>query len=74
MDVFKYKCMKCGTLSDEKSWIKQSMESIGTTEDDIEPLSNIDFDHLEYNGHGYDCPNCLQVCYTNEEDIEKIKI
>lgn len=71
--MFKYKCTKCNTISDEKLWIKQSMESIGTTEDDIEPLSNIDFDDLEHNAHGYDCPSCLKVCYTDEGDIEKIK-
>lgn len=68
-----YKCMKCKTISDEKAWIKASMESIGTTEDDIEPLSNIDFDNPNHSPHGYDCPNCLEVCFTDEGDIKRIK-
>lgn len=68
----KYRCTKCKVISEEKSWIKQSMESIGTTEDDIEPISNIDIDDSEHDPHGYNCPNCLEVCFTDEGDIEKV--
>ena len=69
-----YMCMKCGEASDEKAWIEQSIKSLGETgtEEDIEPLKNVDLDDPEQEAYGYDCPKCLAVCFTDDGDIKKV--